>query len=405
MLPTKHLRPFLTAAADGSITRASETLHRAQSAVSRSLHELESALGAQLFERGARGLLPTEAGRALLHRVEIGFEELVRAREELARRNPGAGARLRSAPVFTLSVHERHLDFLIAFAERRHVGDVARAFSVSPPAVSMALRDLEAATGVSLFDRATTGTGLSHAGALLLHHVKRALAQLRIAEMEIAALRGVVAGHVVVGALPFGRPYLLPLAIGALCRAHPRVHVRTVEGPMPVLTASLRTGDVDLVFGALQPEETRSELVREVLYEEPLSVIARKDHPLARRASGRLERTLAEATWVLPPRASPTRQVFSAALRAGNLPDPEPTVESSDLSVIRGLLLETDMITAASRHLFRHELEQGALVTPIRALPGTDRPIGILRRSANASPLAKLLMRELRNIPARSRKS
>lgn len=401
MLRIKHLRPFHAAATHGSVTRASEALHRAQSAVSRSLQELESALGALLFERGARGLLLTEAGRTLLARVELAFEELARARTELTRRDPEAGARLRRAPVFTLAVHERHLDFLMAFAERRHVGDVARALGVSQPAVSMALRDLESATGVPLFDRTPSGTGMSDAGAVLIHHVKRALAELRIAEVEIAALRGVVEGHVVVGALPFGRPYLLPVAIGALCAAHPRVHVRTVEGPMPMLTAGVRTGDVDLVFGALQSAEAHPDLVREVLYEEPLSLIARTGHPLSRVAvHRRLRHALAESSWVLPPRTSPTRQVFSAALRASARDDPEPTVESSDLSVIRGLMIETDMVTAASRHLFRHDIEQGSLVTLVPALPGTLRPIGILRRTATrASPLAVLLIRELCAIP------
>ncbi|QJW85517.1 hypothetical protein HK414_26175 [Ramlibacter terrae] len=79
--------------------------------------------------------------------------------------------------------------------------------------------------------------------------------------------------------------------------------------------------------------------------------------------------------------------------------EPSVAVESSDLSIIRGLLLETDMISAASRQLFQHELASGTLVTlPIR-LAGTERAIGILRRTReHSSPGAQLLIEEIRSV-------
>lgn len=398
MLNTKHLKVFAAVARCGSVTHASGALQRAQSAVSRSIKELEASLGTELFERHPRGLLLTDFGRTLLHRTDIAFKEMQQAKNLLAQHHAGGGARLLNAPVFTLSVHERHLRLLIVFSELRYMGSVALALGVSQPAVSMALRDLEASVGLPLFDRSHAGVRLSVAGEVLLLHVKRALTQLRIAGEEIAALKGVIQGQVTVGALPFGRPYMLPVAIGSLLKRHPKLHVRTVEGPLEALMAGLRSGDVDLVVGALPPVEHHRELVREELFEESMTVMARANHPLTAGRARALKTVLREA-WVLPRRGTPSRDVLSVAFAKLGLEEPHVAVESSDLSVIRGLLLETDMISAASRHLFHHELSNGLLVALPMNLPGTSRTIGILRRTLeHSSPIAQLLISELRAV-------
>src|SRR5690606_38709951 len=67
---TKHLRPFLAVVRQGNITRASEELRRVQSAVSRSIQELETAFGVALFERNARRWIVTPFGQILHARVE-----------------------------------------------------------------------------------------------------------------------------------------------------------------------------------------------------------------------------------------------------------------------------------------------------------------------------------------------
>lgn len=398
ILHTKHLRAFLSVCREGSVTRAGENLRRAQSAISRSIQELEDTLGVELFERNARGMLLTDFGKTLSRRVEMAFGELQAAREELAAITAEDGLQLRNAPVFSLAVSERRLEVLIAFAERRHMGAVAQKLGVSQPAVSMALRDLEAGVGLPLFDRSAAGIGLTPAGELLLLHIKRALSQLRIAGAEISAMKGVVEGHITVGALPFGRPYMLPIAIARLLHEHRRLQVTTLEGPLDTLTAGLRCGDVDFVLGALPPPGAHDELVREELFSEPMAIFVRAGHPLTRQANVRLHDAL-RLDWVLSRKGTPTREVLAVLFTGLGLPQPRVAVESSDLSIIRGLLLESDMVSAASRHLFHHELQTGMLVTLPVPLPGTERPIGILRRTQDhSSPGAQLLIEHLRAV-------
>ena len=68
----RHLRYFVTAAEEGSISRAAERLNITQPAVSRQLRDLEEELGTKLFDRESKGLSLTDGGEtALLHARDL----------------------------------------------------------------------------------------------------------------------------------------------------------------------------------------------------------------------------------------------------------------------------------------------------------------------------------------------
>jgi LysR family transcriptional regulator, transcriptional activator of nhaA len=67
-----HLHSFWAVAREGRLTRAAERLHVAPSALSTQIRQLEEALGQPLFERQARTLKLTEAGR-----VALGYAETI----------------------------------------------------------------------------------------------------------------------------------------------------------------------------------------------------------------------------------------------------------------------------------------------------------------------------------------
>lgn len=75
-----HLKAIVDA---GSINRASTIIGLSQPALTRSIGKLEAAVGAQLLTRVAKGVYPTECGRALLDHVRAAEAELEHARTEL----------------------------------------------------------------------------------------------------------------------------------------------------------------------------------------------------------------------------------------------------------------------------------------------------------------------------------
>ncbi|MEU6381275.1 LysR family transcriptional regulator [Streptomyces sp. NPDC046909] len=95
-LSTVWLRAFLEVARQGSFTVAARTLGWTQSAVSRQISSLESALGGgPLFDRLPRGVRLTEAGRVLVPHAEAVVAALHGAGRELAALREVAGGRLR----------------------------------------------------------------------------------------------------------------------------------------------------------------------------------------------------------------------------------------------------------------------------------------------------------------------
>ena len=395
----RHLRVFLAVVEQGSATRASASLFRAQSAITRSIHALESELGVPLFERRSKGMLMTGYGEALLRRARRASDELDQARRELARL-PGSAARIRGAPVFSMQVSEQRLRAFIALTELHHMPTVADQFGITQPAVSAAVRELEASLGLLLFERTPKGMLPSVHGEVLALHVKRSLAELRHARDEIASLRGSTQGTVTVGALPLGRTLILPRAIARVVSRHPGLRIATIEGPFATLVAALRSGDVDFILGALRPPGYATDLVGEPLLSEELAIVARADHPLLRKPRTTLQ-AVARGAWVLPRPGTPTRDLVEALFARRRIRTPDVRVETSDLAVLRGVLLESDLVTAISARQLDHEFRAGLLKALPIPLPETSRRIGITRRSASVpSPGATLLMDEIRAIAA-----
>lgn len=94
-LLNRRLAHFLAVYEVGNINRASELLGISQPALSMSLRQLEDDLGAELFQRQARGVVPSEAGNAL-YRYGSSMRQTARlAREEIAALSTGRLSRLR----------------------------------------------------------------------------------------------------------------------------------------------------------------------------------------------------------------------------------------------------------------------------------------------------------------------
>jgi LysR family transcriptional regulator of gallate degradation len=395
MISLHHLHAFHSVAVTGGIRRSSEVLYRASSAIARSVAQLEQKLNAPLFERKGRGMLLTAAGEIVRSRAVTIENELSEVRDDaqrlVARRGSGA---LGAA---TGLLHESRLSIAALLAEVHHMPTVARSLGITQPAVSSAIAKLEATLKQPLFLRTARGMVPTDAGARWVLRFERVLAELRHIEADIAALNGVIKGVVTVGALPLGRTLVLPQAVAALLARHPSLQVRSLESPYEELHAGLLSGKIDFILGALRSRAT-SELAVESLFQEQIALIARAGHPLASMKRIRLE-DLSRFPWVLSRAGTPLRASLEAFFAARGAAPPEPAVETGDLALLRGLLLQGDMLTALSAHQLHYEIEAGSLVVLPYSLEGMQREIGIATRSgAQLSPGAYALLDEIRRV-------
>ncbi|CAN5387704.1 LysR family transcriptional regulator [soil metagenome] len=390
----RHLNVFLSVAEHGGISRAAESLYRVSSAVTRSIGDLEREVGVPLFERKPRGLLLGAFGEAVLVRARRIQAEFAALHAGLAQRGFNAGD---PKSIITSMFNGRRLAVLVSLARTHSMAAVAREFGLSQPAISAMLKDLEGRLGTPLFERSARGVIPTAAGALLILHISRVLAELRNIAPDIAAMQGTLTGRINVGALPLCRTHILPTAIAALTASHPRLRVFSEESPYPALLASLHNGDIDFILGALRPGSEREGLLQETLFQDKLSLVARAGHPLAGRRVTFDE--LYRVAWTLSRQGSPSRDLMERSFLEAGRPCPEPTVETGDLAILRGLLQQSDMVTAISPGQLHYEIESGTLVELDFDLGGTSRYIGItMRAGAAPSPGSRALLDAIRDV-------
>jgi DNA-binding transcriptional LysR family regulator len=93
-LHLKQLRLLVALADYGSLLKAAEQVGLTQPGASKSLHEIESALGAELFVRTNRGLEPNDVGHCVIRYARLIQTDLAHLREEMIGILQGHGGRL-----------------------------------------------------------------------------------------------------------------------------------------------------------------------------------------------------------------------------------------------------------------------------------------------------------------------
>jgi LysR family transcriptional regulator, regulator for genes of the gallate degradation pathway len=176
------------------------------------------------------------------------------------------------------------------------------------------------------------------------------------------------------------------------------LRIQIVEGAYGVLIAGLRTGEIDMLVGALRGPALYEDIEERWLFDDTLSLVVRRDHPLTRTNAVAISDTIGYP-WIVPRAGTPTRSLFHAAFRSRALLEPKRLLEVSSTVSLRALLLESDRIAIVSRRQIAHEEEEGRLVVLPVDLPETRRPIGLtVRRDWEPSRAHKDLLRHLRTV-------
>ncbi len=174
----------------------------------------------------------------------------------------------------------RHLRYFQAVAETCHFGRAAERLLIAQPALSQAIRNLEAELGTPLFTRTTRQVALTPAGEFLLEKTRHIFAAVEDAVRgveEMAAGRTGVIRLGLVGGAAFST---LPSIVSVLRQHLPQITL-DVRADMltPDLCEAIRAGRIDVAI--LRPPVIGDGIRMEVVQEEPLILAVPSSHPLA----------------------------------------------------------------------------------------------------------------------------
>jgi DNA-binding transcriptional LysR family regulator len=202
----------------------------------------------------------------------------------------------------------------------------------------------------------------------------------------------------VLGAMPLARSALVPVAVQSVNATHPSHMVEILDGPYEALLVALRSGRADVLVGALRDPLPADDVVQELLFEDPLAIVARRDHPLCSRSPVRLER-LGEFDWIAPRRGSPLRAHFEALARMIPGGISRVPVECNAMDVGRALLLSGDRLMLSSAQQVQNEIRTGQLSLLAHPAGRVVRRIGLTyRRSWSPTAAQSAVVEALRRI-------
>jgi LysR family transcriptional regulator of gallate degradation len=378
----RHLRIFLTAAEQASLSRAAEICHLSQPAVTQAIAKLERRAGVVLLRRTRHGVFLSDLGEVFLRRVR-------RALAHLDGAVSGLNARLE------LTATASQLRALVAVRDAENFSLAARQLSLAQPTVHRAVRRLEQEAKCPLFERTPNGLMVTRAGEALADAARLVFAELAQAEMELAEAMGRESGRIVIGAMPLSRSYILPRALVRFRRSLPNLRILVLDGPYADLLKGLRRGEIDFLIGALRDPVPIDDITQTVLFHDSLVFVARPGHPLVGRNRIALS-DLAGFPWVVARQGTPMRQHFDRIFAPLGAGAPRSIIESGSLILMRQLLLASEHLGCISRLQAVAEIAQGLLARLDFDLEGTTRPIGVTTRAGwIPTPSQASLLRQL----------
>ncbi len=256
-----------------------------------------------------------------------------------------------------MNVTFRQLRVFIEVAQNGSMARAAEALHLTPPAVSMQIKELEGQVGLPLFDRSGRNVSLSTAGEYFVVHARRLLAALKEADHAMARLKKLEHGLLTIGLVSTAK-YFVPHLLARFREEHPGIDVRLrVLGNREQLVEQMQVGEIDLSIMGRPPKEMRTRA--ETFAPHPLVFVAPPGHPLLSGGPHRVD-DLAPYPILAREQGSGTRTAMENFFAAHRF-EPRITMEMSSNETIKQAVMAGLGLSFLSLHTMGLELRSGLL--------------------------------------------
>ncbi|HIV69464.1 MAG TPA: LysR family transcriptional regulator [Candidatus Aquabacterium excrementipullorum] len=233
------------------------------------------------------------------------------------------------------------LTALVAVADHGGINAAARALHLTQPAITKAIKDLEAELGIVLLVRQTRGVTLTPEGQTLLARARLIVRELERAEEDMGLLKGQRGGKLVIGVTPLAGLTIVPKAFARFRQAWPEVELNFIEFTSEQIVENLRNGTLDVAVGAATGRHGDAPVQWEELFSLPTSLAVHRDSPLAAST------TLAElqhAEWIHADITDRFPAFLSALFESQDLPPPRRVTRCTSQALFHSLAMQNDVV-------------------------------------------------------------
>ena len=253
----------------------------------------------------------------------------------------------------------RQLRLFEAVASHLSYSRGAEQMSVTQPAVSMQLQQMESDLGLQLLVKQGKKITLSQAGEEMLRHARRILNQVQLAEEAVAAFHmseGVKGGLLHLGVVPTAH-YFAPRLLMAFAQQWPGLKLKLTVDRRDAILSMLQEHQIDVAIAGYPPSE--ADVEAETFAQHPHCIVAAADHPLARKRRIHWD-ALKDEPFIFREPKSATRQFFEHLVQAQAL-QVKVSMELSGNETIKQAVMAGMGISFLSAHTFQIELEAARL--------------------------------------------
>lgn len=292
----------------------------------------------------------------------------------------------------------RELRILMAVIQAEIMAKAARQLAISQPAVSRAIADMEHTLEVPLFDRTARGIEPTRYGRALFRRSVAVFDELKQGVQEIAYLSNPEAGELRIGSSASLSEGIVLAVVNRLSRKYPQVVFHVVPGGALALRESLRERRIELGIARLPEAAAEDEVHAEILFEEPLVVVASTANPWVRRRRIKLAELVNEPwTWSGPGTMFDTLVVD--AFRVSGLEPPRATVYAEAINMRIRLAATGPFLAVIPASPLKFHAEHASIKKLPIELPMTQRSVGIITlKKRTLSPLAQLFIECAREV-------
>ncbi len=178
----------------------------------------------------------------------------------------------------------RQIEHAEVLARHRNFREAAVELCISQPALTRSIKCLEAILGGQLFDRLSTGVEPTGAGLVFLEKARQLLVKSSELEQEVGATLGLTLGSLSIATGPYPGEYLVPEALARLIGQYPELSYQISEMDWSEIPDSLLTRNADIAVADIGSIDDDPRFDTELLIDDPLFYVCRRDHPLANRS-------------------------------------------------------------------------------------------------------------------------
>lgn len=353
---------------------AAASLHLTQPAVTRAMQGLEKEVATRLIERRRSGSFLTSDGALFAQRTHRFFAQI----ESALCAAIGSGPETGMAERLALKIGDVHIRSLIAISKAGSFRGAARALAIAEPTLHRPARDLERLMKTPLFRRTAEGIGLSPAGVELARQFALAYVEIAAGLEELASRRGAAERTITIGTLPLAPKRPLAAATETLLARNGDARIVVHEASYDELVTALRSGAVDLIFGALRDPPPFADLDEERLRDDPYRIVCRRDHPLLQQRDP-VPSDLRNYHWVFPTGEMPRRAVLDRLIADWDLAR-RVEIETNSLGTVIADLAASDHLSLLPRGSIEADDPRGLLATLPLQVPHPRRTVGLTTR-------------------------